>query len=335
MTDAPDSVVTSDPVRPEPLGSDVRTGFGLGDVSAARRGKARSRSIKSARGLGRFGAVALLLAAMFGNPSSAVADEGPRFHNDACHDLLAFVPVPAERARPYLPSHFELLEPAPGTALAIVRSARCERKGPDGQTAPTVEGNMALAIEDPDGGSADLPGHGLGDPQSIDQYMLFWAQDNKAAVNWLGMTPGDGSGPLSDTLYTRNLTWSFNPLLGLLDPSFRFEARSPVLSPFKMSAVAQNIQPLGTNLIGTDIWLDGKNGTVKVKATFEGLRSGAAIGRIDAAPGSQMAQILGASSVPAAMGEFHWTNSTYTRHTCDWHQTNDLVREWSANCEAQ
>ncbi|MCI3270670.1 hypothetical protein [Streptomyces cylindrosporus] len=323
MPDAPETVVTQDHVPAE-----------LPDV-VARRGPTRPRPGRAARGVRWCGAAALLLGAMFVNPTPAAADDAPRFHNDACHDLLAFVPVAAERARPYLPSHFELLEPAPGTALAIVRSARCERKGPDGQTAPTVEGNMALAIEDPDGGPADLPGLGLGDPQSIDQYMLFWAQDNEAAVNWLGMTPGDEAGPLTDVLYTRNMTWSFNPLLGLLDPSFRFEARSPVLSPFRMRAVAQNIQPAGTNLIGTDIWLEDKHGTVKVEATFEGLRPGAAVGRIDAAPGSQMASILGSTSVAAAMGEFHWTDSTYTRHSCGWRKTDDPVREWTADCVAQ
>lgn len=257
-------------------------------------------------------------------PAPASAD-GVVFHNDQCHEFIAGVLAPTESVRPLVPAHYGLRpSTSPGRTLVLIRAARCESKGLDGATEPSTEADVAVAITDPRGP--------LGAPESFHQYVVTYGSTSQRYVNWLGPARVGSGG--TQLLLAPTLTWSFRPLAGLLDPSFEVQAPQPMPSPFTMRAVADAVQPAPTELLATDFWIDGAEGTSVVAVELHDLHPSAAIGTIDVAPGSPLARMLGSEHVIAPMLHTWWPRSVYHRSRCDWQPAPDPLAPARAVCQA-
>lgn len=262
-----------------------------------------------------------------GNPSDhplrtgIISEEETEFVSNKCREAFVVAPVDREKVEPHVPERYRLAHVGSTDRVSvIVRAARCEEKGRVGHAEVTLEGSFQVHIEDPDGAPGDPSGQ-----DAFNQYVFFWALNNRDAVNWLS------GGARDPVFYVSDLAWTYEPVLGRADPNFAFSAPSPAPSPYEMSAVAAEPAP-SEFPIRTDLWLDGPTGTSKVVVDIPQLRFGQATTTITPKSGTAMADILGNKSVHATTLFNTWESSTYERTSCSWEPPEEGSTTWKADC---
>lgn len=212
-------------------------------------------------------------------PTPALAAEGDAFVNDDCHELIATLPVPAERLAGQVPSRFRLAVTA-GAVNVVVRAATCERLGVGGRDLrPGLVAQLSVEIASPDGG------------QNVDGfpccswYILFWVTNSRDVASWLRQGTGLGA----KIQYVEDLSLRYDRVAG---GRYLFHAGAPTPSPFDIAAVAAVPGP-PDHQIEFAYWSEKDGGAVKVHGTHETLRLGTAAGEVLAQPGSALARLIG------------------------------------------
>ena len=218
-----------------------------------------------------------------------------------CVERQAFAHGDESAVRARLPERYEPVRDPAGPPVVFARAIRCRRVAVGPATSTTTLASFGVVIESPDGSGclSSTPGVGgaKGDvPPACNWYLLFWVTDNRRLVRWL----------LKDrrhlpVRYVRSFVWregAFAPLRA--GAPFRFAAPAPTPSPFALSAVARE-RPAELALSAA-YWADTPEGTVRVTFSSPAVRLGEASGTVRAAPGSEMAALLGATMKSYAPG---------------------------------
>lgn len=269
-------------------------------------------------------AICLLGASLATSPTepAAGASSGSVVHNKNCHVLFARFPRPIPTVRPHVPKHYALKDNGDGTVDVVVRGQRCESKGLEGSGRPTLDGGMQVFVQDPNDVAED--------PLESNEYIFFWAHDNREVVTWLRQ----GLGAPSAVLYDDQAQYRFNPLPGVADADFLFASGPSVPSPFEIRAVAQDPPAVGTHFPEEHLWIDGPDGTTTRVVVDLDLRPGAASGVVVTTPGTPMAAILGEGKVPMDVSlSALIPTSTYRKSTCRWEKKGDSAKPWLATCD--
>lgn len=258
----------------------------------------------------------------------AAGDQREVLRNDECDLVLAAFARPIEQVEAFVPDRYELLDNGDDTVDVIVNAQACASKGLPGLERPTVQGSFQVFVEDPDGVQPGEDGGALG---VLNEYVFFWALDNREAVNWLGQGTGTSA---SRVLFADELEFRFDPLLGVADPRFLFRSGSSVPSPFQINAVAQDPVTALELRVVEHVWLERSEGPTRVEVEIEDFRLGLAGGRIATEPGTEMATILGDGSVPMDPDSVtgSWTRSSYRKQACRWKRSADTTTGWIARC---
>jgi len=238
----------------------------------------------------------LLGGTAFAPPAGAAASFADA---DGCDEHQAFVEGDESAVAARLPDRYAPVRvPASGRPLLFVRALRCRSLTIDGHAGPAVMASYGVVIESPDGrgcGSGGPSGSVKGDqPPICNWYTLAWLANDRRVVDWLK----DGT-PGFPAVHEPGLDFD----IGAFDAArggapFHFHASGE--SPFTIEAVGRE-RP-GTIPVQGGYWADTPKGTVKVAFSTFDITSGDATGAVSAAPGSALAELLGADERPYVPG---------------------------------
>jgi hypothetical protein len=209
-----------------------------------------------------------------------------------CPHHQAFIEGDDDAVSAFLPEGYAPVRTSSGAPLLFVRAIRCDALGVDGKTEPGIMATYGVVIETPDGrgcASASPFGSLRGDfPPICNWYLLGWLANDRRVVEWLRRGT-----PEVPAAYVPGLEFE----LGAFDPAqggapFSFRAPAPAPSPFTIEAIGRE-RP-GELSVRGGYWVDTPDGTVKMAFSTDDLTSGDANGVVTAAPGSPLAELMGA-----------------------------------------
>ena len=250
-------------------------------------------------GIPRIGAAAAAALAAAALAPAGAAGAGYAPGRD-CREQQAFVEGDPAVVEERLPDRYTAVRsPASGRPIVFARGLRCDQLTVGGSSAPATMGSYGVLIESPDGrgcGSA-IPGLGSAEgevPPVCNWYVLRWIASDLRVVDWLrSRTPGFPATHVPGLVFE----------LGESDPAgggapFTFRAGGP--SPFTIEATARE----GEREVSVrgGYWAETPQGTVKVDLTSDDLRAGDGSGVVRAAPGTELARLLGAEERSYATG---------------------------------
>ena len=227
--------------------------------------------------------------------AAAPASAAPSYTTgEGCTEHQAFVEGDDAAVAERLPDGYEPIRTSSGAPLIFARAIRCETIAAGAEGFPAVQANYGVVVESPDGlgclSAAPVVGPLQGDALPIcNWYTLAWLANDRRAVDWL--KTGASSFP---AFYVPDMSFE------LADGGeFHFEAAGP--SPFVIDAVNGDASP-GEKAVRGGYWADTEQGTVKLVASSNELTSGGAEGVVAAAPGSELAALIGAGEKSYAPG---------------------------------
>jgi hypothetical protein len=181
-------------------------------------------------------------------------------------------------------------EPSSGRPLVFVRALRCRDIAIGDRRGPALMASYGIVIESPDGkgcGSA-APGAGgvKGDvPPICNWYTLAWLAKDRRVVDWLR-----GGSARFPAVHAPGLVFELGEFDGGQGGApYRFSAPGA----FDMNATTRS-RP-GEISVRVGYWAETPQGTVKLAGSTDDLVSGDATGTVTAAPGSDVAALLGAA----------------------------------------
>lgn len=233
-----------------------------------------------------------------------------------CRERFLIAPGDPEAVRAAVPSAFTLRTTSSGRPLLYVSAIRCERYTAGGVTAAVTAAAFGASIESPDGTAcaSHWPAARDVDPGlagSCNNYLLMVGYDHPAVVEWA--QAGFGDLPVT---WVPGLTFDEQPA-GPASSRLRFAAPGPAPSPFTLDVEVRS-RAASTTLAGA-FWFLSEGGLVRFGFEADDFAMGEASGRLDPAPGSEMARLFGGdrrveSSLPySQMGGAHWTRAVLTK----------------------
>ena len=193
-----------------------------------------------------------------------------------------------------------------------VAGARCERWTVNDTTRPTTFGFFAAIIESPDGGGclSRWPVVGGVKPDLLplcNFYTLFGAFDNRDAVTGFRSVVPD-----FPAYYVRELAFEQKDLdLTRLGAPFRFRAGPRTPSPFELNAIVRALPVAGPATLS--FWFTGSLGTATFREQIDDFAPGEMKSTLRAAPGSEMAELLGTETPKPIAGlavRYHHNEAT-------------------------
>ena len=242
-------------------------------------------------------AISMVLVPAPGDARARAASD-QRAQLDDCRERFVIVPGDEEGVRARVPARYDLARGSDGRPLLYASAIRCERYSARGTTARTLVAAFAVMIAPPDGvGCASrwpVVGDVKGDALSCNLYVLFAAYDNPAVVAWL--RAGTPDLPVH---HVKDLRWHEDATdLAGLTAGLRFHAGRPTPSPFDLDATVRS-RPVETPFTAT-FWAETKAGTVRIRFETDDMALGRADGTLRAAPGTEMARLLGSETATGA-----------------------------------
>ena len=231
--------------------------------------------------------VGFLAAAAVLSACAPAAVAAPSYVSAAgCTEQQAFVEGDEAGVAARLPDSYEPVRTSSGAPLVFARAMRCDMVAAGHERFPAVLANYGVVIESPDGlgclSAAPVAGPVQGEALPIcNWYTLAWLADDRRAVDWLKhRTPG------FPAFNVRRLSFELAD-----DGTLHVKAGGP--SPFAIDAVNDEPSP-GEKAVRGGYWTDTPAGPVKLVASSNELVSAGADGVVKAAPGSELAALMGA-----------------------------------------
>lgn len=245
---------------------------------------------------------ALLLACLVAGPATAGAQTTETTVGSVrdCHEIVALVNVPKGPVRERVPAEYTLYEETPGQATLYLRGSKCAAVDLSGKKVPTYMANFGVVIESPD--HSGCMSHGARDfgfewfNGDLVKYCTFYpftlATDNREFAKWL-WAGGTSDYPVD---LTRDWEWDLRP--GLLPGQYEFRFRVGGSTPFELEG--SGVEREGAIPLQITYWFTtGDNKVVKLFAEND-LKLGHATGEVRTPAGSDLAQLLGATSTSFA-----------------------------------
>jgi hypothetical protein len=230
--------------------------------------------------------------------SAAVTASGGSASLEGCRERFVIAPGDEKGIRARVPAEFELARDAAGSPLLYVTAIRCDRYVLGGRSAPTAAAAFAAMIKSPDGiGCASrwpIVGDIKGDALSCNLYVLFAAYDTPDVVSWL--RAGTPDLPVHHVRDLKFREGDFD--VARLGAALQFHAGRPTPSPFEMSAIVR--ERLVQTPFTATFWAKAAAGIVRIRFESLDLSLGEAQGTLRAAPGSEMARLLGTETPTGA-----------------------------------
>jgi hypothetical protein len=207
----------------------------------------------------------------------------------------AWVEGDADAVAARLPEGYEPeTDQASGKPLVFVRASHCRAFSVGGRTAPTTLASWGVVVKSPDGRGCGSGAPGAGEakgdvPPICNWYPLSVMSDNEGLVTWLR----EGT-PAVPAIHVPGLKYEVretDPASG--ETPFHFEAPAPAPSPFTIDDVSTR-RP-GELALRGGYWSEVPQGTVKLALSTGDLGSGTAESVARAAPGSELAKLMGAT----------------------------------------
>lgn len=200
----------------------------------------------------------------------------------SCGEVGLFIQVPTSNVRPFVPTQFTITE-AQGQATVVVAFARCaSAKVLENETNNLVMSDVAVYIEDPDGGPAPA-------------FYQFWHASNRAATyeNMSRVGLRTQAAPASNFL-TFGLVQAtlVESRIGAQDGEYYGEATSV---PGSAQVPARSFR----------WWHASENGTMYTDFTPAFRSAGPATGNVTAEAGSDLAKIFGGTTIEGT--GVYWT----------------------------
>jgi len=262
------------------------------------------------RGMAVAGAATLVCAALAGQAEAATAPSFMRA--DGCVEHQAFFDGDAAAVRTRLPRAYSpTLDPSSGRPLLFARAERCAVTiGARTETATMA--SAGIVVDSPDGRGCGSGAPGIRqtqgqNPPVCNWYPLFWVADQRPIVDWL--RAGAGGFP---AVLAPNLSFQAAPSGAGGTTSFSFQAPAR----FTMQDTGHP-QSAPINVRG-GYWSGSGSDTIKLAFSTNDLAPGFATGVVRAAPGSELARLMGAqqaSYLPefSAIGGEHWGHGSYRK----------------------
>lgn len=217
-----------------------------------------------------------------------------------CRPRAVLAPGVEELVRQKVPAQFELVRDPLGRPLLAVVASKCERFTVGDTTRPTTYALFMAVIESPDGAGCLSQWPVVGSVKAdlvplCNFYLLFTTFDNRAMVKEIrSLVPDAPIRYVTGNVYGQD---GFD--LTRLGAPFRFHAGRRTPSPFTLSAVVR--EGAGEGPATFFLWFTGSSGTVRFREDFADLTIGQLDATLRAAPGSEMAELLGTeTSMPIA-----------------------------------
>ena len=254
--------------------------------------------------------LALLTSAHF-LPSPASASSRLAVIED-CRERAVLVPGVEELVRERVPKIFDLVRDPLGRPLLLVDGARCERITIGETARPSSFALFMAVIESPDGGGCmsrwPIAGGLAGDLLPLcNFYMLFDAHTNRAVVKATRKLS-----PSAPIHHVRKLR--FEQTDGTLGARYRFRAGGKTPSPFELNGIVRE-SPLQHPLT-VSFWDARISGIERVRVQIPRVALGHLDGRLNASPGSEMAELLG-TETPTPLGgmalSYEWAEVIHRR----------------------
>src|SRR3954452_3365365 len=262
-------------------------------------------------------ALAALGAAAFG-ATTVTAQPAPTgfVATSDCAEHQAFVEGDDGAVAARLPKRYTALrDPGTGHPLIFVRALRCADVAGDGRNGPVKMASYGIVLESPDGSGcasgAPAAGQAKGDvPPVCNWYVLAWLADSPRIADWLRR--GTRTFPAFDV---SRIVFD----LGDADAAqggAPLHVEAPAPGDFTMDEIGR-ARP-GALAVRGSYYNDTPDGTVRVRFSTGDLTSGDATGTVRAAPGSELAKLMGATERPYAAGYSsiaaeHWRHSAYSK----------------------
>jgi hypothetical protein len=215
-----------------------------------------------------------------------------------CREVQAFIAVPEENVRSRVPAAYALARSADGRALVFVRTIACEAMIVDGVSAPAKLASFGAVVEPPGetGGcfsrTIEQASGALADAavaRYCDDYAFFGAFDNARVVAWFRQGT-----PTIPAYHVRDFSNEYRDTISPVEPNFHARIGRPAPSRFEMTAIAEH-HPCGCPM-HVGIWRDTPTGRVKFSFESGAIDFGRALVEVRAERGSEMAEILGATT---------------------------------------
>src|SRR4051794_17845509 len=262
-------------------------------------------------------AIAVVAAATFGATAVVAQPTSTGFVSAGdCAEHQAFVQGDDAAVAARLPKRYTALrDPSSGHPVLFVRALRCADVAGDGQSGPATVASYGIVVESPDGSgcASGAPGAGSakGDvPPVCNWYVLAWLADRPQIVDWLRRgTQAFPAFHVSDIVFKLG---DFDPAQG----GAPLHVEAPAPGSFTMDEIGRP-RPGQLSVRGS-YFNDTPDGTVRVRFSSDDLTSGDASGTVRAAPGSELAKLMGATERPY-LGSFsgvaaeHWDHAAYRK----------------------
>jgi hypothetical protein len=255
-----------------------------------------------------------------------------------CQEEQAFVDGDAAAVASRLPANYTpVLDPATNQPVLFFRVEKCAGVAIADQTSPGTLADFGVVVQTPDGmgcaTGAPVVGGVKGDaPPACNWYTFDWLTTSRPLQRWF--SEGTPDMPVVDA---PDLHFDLGTLqLAEGGAPFHFDAPTSTGAPFAMDAVTR--QRPGTLSVRGGYWMNLSAGTVKLAVSSDTLTSGdATVGTVGAPAGSEVAQILGATSRPylpiySALSAEHWDQAVYRKQLL-WSAPGEST--FAGSCSAQ
>src|SRR4051794_7093952 len=204
------------------------------------------------------------------------------------HEVWADGDAAAVAAR--LPAKYTAaVDPGSGAPMIFARALRCGQR---------LVADYGIVIDSPDGfgcaSGVPLAGPTIGNsPPTCDWYTLSYVTNEQAIAGWLSQGT-----PAVPVRYVPGLRYDMGKPDARGESTFHFAAPAPSPSAWTIDDVS-SLRPGQISLRGAYYFPDTPQGTVKVLVSTDDLTAGPADSTLRAAPGSELAEIMGSTERPS------------------------------------
>ena len=250
-------------------------------------------------------------------PPAALAAPAPSFMRaDDCIEHQAFLPGDAGAVQAVLPRGYTAtVDPGSGRPLVFVRAERCLVTIGE-QSSRATMASLGVVVDSPDGRgcASGAPGAGQAvgtSPPVCNWYPVYWLSSERRIADWLR-----ADAPQFPSVVDPDLTFRVGSADASGDIPFHFAAPPPGPSPFTMDDVGQ-AAPSAISVRG-GYWAGSGAGTLKLAFATDDITPGRASGTVNAAAGSPLAKLLGATQAAylpsySAIAAEHWGYGSYRK----------------------